>query len=555
MDEKSTRPLAELLLDGAARHPNRVCIRLENESASYAEVEARSRRVARSLIALGVEPGDRVGILMANCLDFVAVIFGASLVGAVGVLYNARFKAREIAHVTKDSGVKIVITNDLVEQHTNYIELLKRAIPELASSDLKKNDQHRPNQAQSVAFDSAPALQTAVTLGLANADGFLGSQAFYKLGDACSAETVEQRRAQVDINDQALMIYTSGTTAMPKGCPLNHIVLQHAGVIGGVTRMGLQDGDVIWGPLPMFHTAFIQPLTGILSVGGTYLSMTHFDAGTALEMIRRHKASLMFPAFPTITLQLLNHPLYNADSFAAVRVILNVGSPEELRNMQAQMPHTIQITVFGMTETGGSVAMCELTDSLAMRSNCSGRALPGNEIEIREPNTGASLPPGAAGEIVVRGRGVFSGYFNSPEKTAESFYPGGWFRTGDLGSLDAQGRVTFRGRLKDMLKVGGENVAAVEVEGFLATHPAVNIAQVVAIADEKYGEVPAAFIELIPGAKATEQQIIEFCKDEIASFKIPRYVRFIDDWPMGATKILKSELQTRLCVELGISRD
>jgi len=339
---------------------------------------------------------------------------------------------------------------------------------------------------------------------------------------------------------------------MPKGCPLSHIVLQHAGVVGGVERLGLVEGDVMWGPLPMFHTAFTQPLTGTLYVGGTYLSMTHFDAGAALEMIHRERATAMFPAFPTITMQLLNHPSYTEDSFASIRIAINVGPPEELRAMQKRMPHTTQITVFGMTETGGSVAMGEPADSLQLRTECSGRALPGNEIEIRDTDTGVTLPPGEPGEIVARGRGVFSGYFNDSEKTAASFYEGGWFRTGDLGLMDAEGRVSFRGRLKDMLKVGGENVAAVEVEGFLATHPAVVLAQVVPVPDEKYGEVPAAFIELAPGASATEREIIEFCRDEIASFKIPRYVRFVDQWPMGATKILKYELRERICAELGI---
>tara|TARA_B110000977_G_scaffold201688_1_gene297774 strand:- start:4183 stop:5841 length:1659 start_codon:yes stop_codon:yes gene_type:complete len=550
ISEITTLSLPELLLSRAAEHPDRDCIVLEGERVTYGELEVRVRQAARSLVALGVEPGDRVGILMANCVDFVALMFGASMVGAVGVLYNARFKAREIAHVTVDSGVKVIITNDITEQHTNYIELLRRAIPELVHD---KNQQSEPRETTFVPFESAPQLRVAISLGSSSEQGFLGREAFYELGDSCAPEEVEQRRGKIHVEDEALMIYTSGTTAMPKGCPLNHIVLQHAGVVGGVECMGLQPGDVMWGPLPMFHTAFIQPLTGILHVGGTYLSMTHFDAGAALEMILRESATLMFPAFPTITMQLLNHPAYTASSFAAVRVVLNVGPPEELRAMQERMPNTVQITVFGMTETGGSAAMCKPGDSLALRSNCSGRALPGNQIEVRDPDTGATVSAGATGEIVVRGRGVFAGYYNAPQKTAESFYEGGWFRTGDLGSLDDQGRLTFRGRLKDMLKVGGENVAAVEVEGFLATHPAVNLAQVVAVPDEKYGEVVGVFIELAPGASANEQEIIDYCRDEVASFKVPRYVRFTKSWPMGATKILKSELRTRLWAELGIS--
>ena len=550
ISEITTLSLPELLLSRAAEHPDRDCIVLEGERVTYGELEVRVRQAARSLVALGVEPGDRVGILMANCVDFVALMFGASMVGAVGVLYNARFKAREIAHVTVDSGVKVIITNDITEQHTNYIELLRRAIPELVHD---KNQQPEPRETTFVPFESAPQLRVAISLGSSSEQGFLGREAFYELGDSCAPEEVEQRRGKIHVEDEALMIYTSGTTAMPKGCPLNHIVLQHAGVVGGVECMGLQPGDVMWGPLPMFHTAFIQPLTGILHVGGTYLSMTHFDAGAALEMILRESATLMFPAFPTMTMQLLNHPAYTASSFAAVRVVLNVGPPEELRAMQERMPNTVQITVFGMTETGGSAAMCKPGDSLALRSNCSGRALPGNQIEVRDPDTGATVSAGATGEIVVRGRGVFAGYYNAPQKTAESFYEGGWFRTGDLGSLDDQGRLTFRGRLKDMLKVGGENVAAVEVEGFLATHPAVNLAQVVAVPDEKYGEVVGVFIELAPGASANEQEIIDYCRDEVASFKVPRYVRFTKSWPMGATKILKSELRTRLWAELGIS--
>jgi len=537
----TTYPLGELLLRGAAEHPDRDCIVLTDERATYGELEASARHAGRSLIALGVEPGDRVGILMANCLDFVDLLFGASLIGAVPVLYNARFKAREIAHVTADAGVKVVVTNDIVEQHTSYVDLLYRALPGLDAHDGK------------APLESAPELKAAVTLAASQTPGFLNRSDFRTLAEQCPDQAVDERRELVRANDTAVMIYTSGTTAMPKGCPLTHVVLQHAGVVGGRERLGLQAGDAMWAPLPMFHTAFTQPLTGILSVGGTLLSMTHFEAGAALEMIRRERPTLMFPAFPTITMQLLNHASYNDDTFASIRTAINVGPPEELRAMQARMPHTCQITVFGMTETGGSAAMCDPADSLALRSECSGRALPGNEIQIRDAATGAELPPGEPGEIVARGPGVFAGYYNAPEKTTESFYEGGWFRTGDLGVMDAGGRVTFRGRLKDMLKVGGENVAAVEVEGFLATHPAVDLAQVVAVPDEKYGEVPAAFVELAPGASASAQEIIDFCHDEIASFKIPRFVRFVDDWPMGATKILKYELRERICKELGIS--
>ena len=232
--------------------------------------------------------------------------------------------------------------------------------------------------------------------------------------------------------------------------------------------------------------------------------------------------------------------------------MLNVGPPEELVAMQALMPHTTQITCFGMSECGGSVAMCHPDESLAQRSDCSGKALTGLEIAICDPETGETLAPGERGEIVTHGISVFDGYYNDPEKTAAAFWENGWFRTGDLGVLDQDGRITFKGRLKDMLKVGGENVAAIEIEGYLALHPAVNLAQVVGLPDDKYGEVPVAFIELVPGNHATEAEIIDFCQGEIASFKIPRHVRFVDEWPMGATKILKYVLRERISAEMGL---
>ena len=525
--EFETIPFAEVLLRGSRQHPNRDCIVVGDDRATYAELAARAGMVGRSLIALGIERGDRVGILMANGLDFTELLFGASLIGAIPVLYNARFKAREIAHVTADAGIKVVVTNDIVEEHTDYVALLNKA-------EVRKS----------------PSMQHQVFLGEGHPKGFMDRDTFLGVADSVDPGEVEKRHAGTSITDTALMFYTSGTTAMPKGCPLDHIVLQHAGVVGGTDRLQLTEGDVVWNPLPMFHSAFTQPFTGTLHVGGTLVSMAHFEPDDALELITRERVTVAFPAFPTITMQILHHPRYTPDTLSGVRVILNVGPPEELVAMQALMPHTTQITCFGMSECGGSVAMCNPDDPLPLRSEFSGKALPGIEIAVRNPETGETLAPGEPGEIVARGRGVFSGYYNDPAKTEAAFWEGGWFRTGDLGVLDDEGRVTFRGRLKDMLKVGGENVAAVEIEGYLALHPTVKLAQVVGLPDEKYGEVPVAFIELVPGATATETEMIDFCRGEIASFKIPRHVRFVEDWPMGATKILKSALRQRILAEI-----
>lgn len=540
-------PFPELLLRGAAAHPERDFMVVSADRVTYAEATARARQVARSLLALGIERGDAVGILSANCLEFTDVLFGAALIGAVPVMYNARFKAREISHVTTDSEVKVLFTTDIIEQHTNYAHLLHEAIPGLSE---------QADPAKITGLASAPALRAAVLLGSTSALGFMDPQAFYALGAApddpsCDDAAVDVRRRETTIDDIAAMFYTSGTTAMPKGCPLSHLSLQYAGIISSGDRLQMVAGDTVWDPLPMFHTAFSQPLMGTMHHGGTFVSMTHFEAGAALQMIRDESATVLFPAFPTIHLALLQHPDYTEASFANVRMVFNVGPAGVLREMQALMPGSIQVTAFGMTETGGSVVMCEPADDVTTRSETSGRALPGTEVQIRDPESAANMGADQKGEIVVRGPGVFGGYYKDPAKTAEAIDPDGWFHTGDLGSLDADGRLTFHGRLKDMLKVGGENVACVEIESYLATHPAVSLSQVVGLSDAKYQEVPVAFVELKTGASASETELIEFCVGAMASFKVPRHVRFVTEWPMGATKILKYELRDQIERELG----
>ena len=521
------------------KSPDQDCIVLSDERASYRELYERSLQVAKALSVLGVTKGERVGILMANSVDFVASLVGASFIGAVPMLYNGRFKSREIAHVTLDASIKVILTSDRIEEHVNYGDLLRSAIPELDhQSDLQKLE-----------ISEMPELQTAVMFGATQHKGFVSENDFLSLGMQVETSTILDQIDSLDLNDPAVMFYTSGTTAMPKGCELSHRVFQHAGIIGG-ERFGLTTGDKMWAPLPMFHTTFTMPFTGIVSVGGTLISMQHFDATEALEMIKAERPTLAFPAFTTITMALLDHPEYDSDSFSSIRTMFNVAPEDVLVKMQERMPYTSQITGFGMTETGGSVSMGDTTTSPEQRSQTCGTAFPGNEIRIQDPTTGEFVGPGVKGEIIARGLGVFSGYHNDEIKNAEAFDDDGWFHTGDLGEMTANNEVIYCGRLKDMLKVGGENVAAVEVEGFLCTHPKVKIAAVVGLPDDKYTEIPVAFIETLADEYLTEDEVIDYCRNQISSYKIPRQVRFINEWPMGATKILKYELREKIAKEL-----
>lgn len=292
-------------------------------------------------------------------------------------------------------------------------------------------------------------------------------------------------------------------------------------------------------------------MVAALHAFGTFVSMTHFDPAPALELIEAEQVTAMFPAFPPLTLGMLNSPDYSPASFARVRTVFTVAPPEALRAMQRRMPHSTLVNAYGMTEFGGSVVMVDPADGDDARLATQGPPFPGLEIGIRD-EADRPLPAGERGEIVIRGPSMFGGYHNDPAKTAEAIDAGGWYHSGDLGTIGADGRLRYLGRLKDMLKVGGENVAALEIASHLQAHPCVSVAQVVGVADEKYGEVPAAFIELQPGTTLTEEEVIAHCRGGLAGFKVPRYVRFVTEWPMSSTKVQTFRLREQLEAELAL---
>lgn len=533
--------IGAMLHASAERFADREAIVFPDQRLTYRELDRAARRWARAMIALGVEPGQHVGLFMPTCIDFIEAFFGIAMAGAVAVPVNARYQAHELAYVTRDADLVVLITAGRLTDSLDYAERVEAALPELAGQSAEAG----------LALTQAPRLRAIVSLDEARSPAMLSRSAVLAAGDTVDEALLDARIAAVDPQDIAMILYTSGTTSSPKGA-----MISHRGQVGNSRNLGVRyectSEDKVWSPLPIFHIAGILPMVMILDLGGCYMTVPHFDAGRALEMLGREGATIAYPSFVTIMQDLINHPTFRDTDLSRLRVMNSnfAVQPEWIKEaVKAAMPHTIQVGTYGLTEAAGTVSTSRLSDSYQTRTERCGVPLDEWEVRIVDPETGRDCAAGERGEIVLRGPNMLKGYYNAPEKTAEALRDG-WFHTGDIGSIDANGNVMFHGRTKDMLKVGGENVAAAEIEAMLQTHPAVKLAQVVGIPDPRYVEVPAAFVELAEGAEASEAELIAHCKGKLASFKIPRHVRVVSEWPMSTSKIQKFRLRDDLVAQL-----
>ncbi len=427
MDTALTLPR---LVDQAARdHPDNDCIVFPTVRRTYREVYGSATEVARALTALGIGPGDAVGTLMPNCLDFVHVMVGTSMVGALFVPINARLAPRELAHVVADSEMAVLLTTDAVDEHVDYVARLGDAFPELAAGE----------RGRTPAVAGAAELRHVVLMGARTAPGFEDRGTFLARGRAVSSEHVREVARSGPPQTPYIMMYTSGTTAEPKGCPLTHESVVRLGRALGDEAFGLTADDRMWNPLPMFHVSAQAPMVSVFAAGAAWVSMTHFDPDSALDLIERERATVLYPAYPTLTAPLLNHPRYRPDTFRRARAMLTVGPPDLLRTYQEKLPHTSHVSCYGSTETGGVAVMGRLDDPPEERFT-SGKPFSGVQAQVRDPATDEVQPAGVTGTLHIRGFNLFQGYRNDPQKTAASFDGEGWFWTGDLASIDAAGQ-------------------------------------------------------------------------------------------------------------------
>jgi fatty-acyl-CoA synthase/long-chain acyl-CoA synthetase len=531
-------PVGDLLVRAATLHPDHAAMVLPEERVTYAQLVERAYGVARGLWALGVRAGDHVGLLAPNGIEYVEAFFGIELLGAVVVPLNARHKAAELGYIADNADLVAVLTTSHVDEYVDFTEVLLSALPSLSQSA----DPARLELAE------APGLRSAVLLCGEDKVGFLGRSAFDRLADATDPEVVQAAHMRVRVRDTAVILYTSGTTAHPKGCVLSHETMTRGAVERAVKRFSSGEHDVTWGAGPLFHIGSLAPFLGSVGACGTYVTDVYFEPGRALRLMEQEGVTAAWPWFPAIIQGLLDHPTFDASRLGRLRAMLLIGPPALHERVHATFPSVEIIQACGMTETAGIYALSDPSESRAERMRAQGKAAPGVEIRIIDPETGADLPAGEVGEILVRGHCVMDGYYRDPEKTAAALDAERWLHTGDLYSRTAEGSLIFNGRLKDMLKVGGENVAALEVEAFLCEHPAVKTAEVVGAPDERLDEVPVAFVELTPGTSVGSEELIEWSRGKIASYKIPRAVHFVEagEWPMSATKVDKRALRARL---------
>jgi fatty-acyl-CoA synthase len=516
------------LVDRAAeRWGDREALCFEGRRWSFAQLRDETDRAAKGLIAAGVEPGDHVCLWLVNCPEYLFLFFAVARIGAVLVPINTRFRTRDMAYIVTQSDATTLVSGQR-SGGVDYLAMIEELLPDLRGQD-----------PESISAPQLPALRRVILLGDESVPGTLRWDALLEAGQAVSDAEIERRSASTDPDGTAFIMYTSGTTGFPKGVMQGHNAIRN--VMDEANRMGVTANDATLTYLPLFHAfavyegALMSPITGSRQV-----LMATFDAGEALRLIEVERITLIH-GFDSHFKELLEHPSRPARDLSSLRTgILPAGmrSTEPIARRAQEMIRTA--TGYGMTEVGVAAALSYLDSDFEVRTVMSGWPLNGYEFKIIDPVSGATQPPGELGEICIRGYQVMQGYYRKPEETAKAIDADGWLHSGDTGYLRADGCLCFLGRYKDMLKVGGENVDPMEIEGFLLEDLRINNVAVVGLPDPRLAEVPVAFVIREAGASLGEQDVIDVCRGRIASFKIPRRVFFVDQLPMtGSGKIQK----------------
>lgn len=517
-----------------------------NTRLTYRDFDRQVDGVARGLLALGLQRGDHIAIWATNWPQWVLLQFASARVGVVLVCINPAYRSSELAYVLKQSETQVVFLIDKFRS-SDYYAMLHEAVPELATSS--------PGNLVSASY---PKLRQVVSIAPQSSPGMQGWDDFLQLGQAISPAALAERESQLSPSDAINIQYTSGTTGFPKGATLTHRnLLLNAYYIGDCLQFTERDRLCI--PVPFYHCfgCVLGTLTASLRGTAMIIPFEHFQPQATLDVIESERATALY-GVPTMFIAQLDHPTFAGRDFSSLRTGIMSGSPcpiEIMRRVVNEM-HASQITCgYGLTENSPIITLTHIDDPLELRVTTVGKPIPGVEVKLLDPVSGEEVGNDTNGELCVRGHGVMLGYYNMPEATAAAIDRDGWLHTGDLARRLPNGYFRITGRIKDMVCRGGENIYPREIEEFLYTHPAIQDVAVVGVPDPKYVEEVAALIRLKPGASLTEDEFRQFCRGQLAHYKIPRYVRFVQEFPQTVTgKIQKFKIREMLIEELGLQQ-
>lgn len=501
---------------------------------TYAEFRDDVDTFARSLIALGVKPGDHVAIWATNVPQWFITFWAATKIGAVLVTVNTAYKIYEAEYLLRQSDTHTLVMIDGYKD-SNYVEIIRELCPELETAEPGKP----------LHIKRLPFLRNIITID-SRVEGCLTWEDALSLAEKVPVEEVYRRAAAVHKDDVCNMQYTSGTTGFPKGVMLTHYnVVNNGKCIGDCMDFSTADRLLIH--VPMFHCfGMVLGMTAAMTHGVTMSPIPYFSPRQSLDCINREKITAVH-GVPTMFIAMMEHEDFEKTDFSHMRTGIMAGSPCPIKVMQnvVDKMNCREITiVYGQTEASPGCTQSRVDDPLEIRVNTVGRALPGIECKIVDPETNKELPPNTDGEFVVRGYNVMKGYYKMPEATAAAIDKDGWLHTGDLARVDENGYFKITGRIRDMIIRGGENIYPKEIEDFIYTHPKVSDVQVIGVPDKQYGEEIMACVILKEGVTMTEDELKEFCRENMAKHKTPRYVAFVDEFPMNAAgKILKYKMR------------
>ncbi len=540
------KTIGDMLDDNAVEFANNDCLISvhQNIRMSYKDFKKEVDTVAKGLMAMGIKKGDKVAIWSTNNAEWVLTQFATAKIGAVLVTINPAYRTMELEYALKQSEVTTLIMIENFKT-SDYLRIFYEVAPFVRGAT--------PGQIHS---NKLPYLKNVVCISDEKHTGIFKWKDVLDFSSKISDEELSERQATLDFDDPINIQYTSGTTGFPKAATLSHFNILNNGFFIG-ERMDFTDKDRLCIPVPFYH-CFGMVLANLACAthGATMvLPAAYFDAESVLKAVEKEKCTALH-GVPTMFIAELEHPDFNDYNLSSLRTGIMAGSPcpiEVMKRVNNKM-HMNEITIaYGLTEASPVITQTATRDTLEHRTETVGKPLPFVEVKLVDPESGKMVPVGEQGELCTRGYNVMKYYYNNPEATRNTIDESKWLHTGDLAVMTEDGYFKITGRIKDMIIRGGQNVYPREIEEFIYTHPKVADVQVVGVPDKKYGEEVCAWIKLKSGETASEEEIKEYCRDNIAHYKIPRYIKFTDSFPMTITgKIRKVEMREISTKELGL---